>query len=249
MNYVMITNDNIDKEHICCASSENKAHLKKEWLKQRFVDGLVYYRSEQRGECFIEYMPAEKAWIPLEADGYMYINCLWVAGPLKGKGYSNDLLNKCLDDAKKQNKKGICILSSEGRKQQFLSDPKYMAYKGFMVADSSDCGINLLYLPLKAGTSLPKFKECAKHPKVEEDGMVLYYSDQCPFAYYWANRIKEIAIENNVQLKIVHITNTEEAQNVPTPVTNYALFKDSKFLTHIMLSEKKFLSLSNTDFY
>ncbi len=249
MDYIMITNDNIDKEHICCASSENKASLKKEWLKQRFADGLVYYRSQQSGECFIEYMPAEKAWIPLEADGYMYINCLWIAGSLKGKGYSHDLLNKCLDDAKKQNKEGICILSSSERKQQFLSDPKYMAHKGFIVADSSDCGINLLYLPLKTDAIPPKFKECAKHPEIKEGGMVLYYTDQCPFAYYWAKRIKEVAEESNIPLKIVHIISIEEAQNAPTPVTNYAMFKDGKFLTHIMLSEKKFLSLSNnTDF-
>ena len=39
-------------------------------------------------------------------------------------------------------------LSVEGRKREFLSDPKYLAYKGFAVADTSECGINLMYLPL-----------------------------------------------------------------------------------------------------
>ena len=56
---------------------------KKEWLRQRFDDGLVFYRSEERGKCFIEYIPAENAWVPIAADGYLYINCLWVSGSMK----------------------------------------------------------------------------------------------------------------------------------------------------------------------
>ena len=37
-----------------------QALAKKEWLKQRFDEGLVFYRSEERGKCFIEYIPAGK---------------------------------------------------------------------------------------------------------------------------------------------------------------------------------------------
>ncbi len=69
MNYIRITKENIDKEHICCAMSGKQSVAKKEWLRQRFDDGLVFYRSEERGKCFIEYIPAENAWVPIEADG------------------------------------------------------------------------------------------------------------------------------------------------------------------------------------
>ena len=34
---------------------------------------LVFYRSEERGKCFIEYIPAENAWMPIMADEYLYI--------------------------------------------------------------------------------------------------------------------------------------------------------------------------------
>lgn len=148
MNYIRITKENIDKEHICCAMSGKQSVAKKEWLRQRFDDGLVFYRSEERGKCFIEYIPAENAWVPIEADGYLYIDCLWVSGSMKGHGYSNDLLEACIRDAKAQGKKGICILCAEGRKREFLADPKFLAYKGFRVADISDCGINLITFPL-----------------------------------------------------------------------------------------------------
>ncbi len=244
MNYIHITKENIDKEHICCAMSGRQSIAKKEWMKQRFDEGLVFYRSEERGKCFIEYIPAENAWVPIEADGYIYINCLWIAGSLKGHGYSNDLLNECIRDARKHGKKGICILSSEGRKREFLSDPKYMVHKGFSVADVSDCGINLMYLPLDPNAAPPKFKACAKYPKTEGEGFVLYYTDQCPFTYYWVPRVQEVANEHNIPLKTVHITSKEEAQSAPAPVTTYALFRDGKFVTQAIQSDKKFLALA-----
>ena len=140
MNYIRITRENIDREHICCAMSGKQSLAKKEWLKQRFDEGLVFYRSEERGKCFIEYIPAENAWVPIDADGYLYINCLWVSGSMKGHGYSTDLLDACIKDARASGKKGICILCAEGRKREFLADPKFLDYKGFKVADVSDCG-------------------------------------------------------------------------------------------------------------
>ena len=244
MNYIRITKDNIDKEHICCAMSGKQSTVKKEWLKQRFEEGLVFYRSEERGKCFIEYIPAENAWVPIDADGYIYINCIWIAGAMKGHGYSNDLMDKCIQDAKALCKKGICILCAEGRKREFLADPKFLIHKGFTLADTSDCGITLMYLPLIKGAEPPKFKECAKHPKADGDGFTLYYTDQCPFTYYWVPRVKEVADEHNIPLKLIHLTDRETAQSVPAPVTTYALFKDGKFITQAIQSDKKFLKLA-----
>ena len=51
MNYLRITRENIDGEHICCAMSGKQALQKKEWLKQRLDEGLVFYRSEERGNA------------------------------------------------------------------------------------------------------------------------------------------------------------------------------------------------------
>lgn len=244
MNYIRITKDNIDHEHICCAMSGKQSVMKKEWMKRQFDDGLVFYRSCERGKCFIEYIPAENAWIPIEADGYIYIDCLWVSGSMKGHGYSNDLLAECERDARAQGRKGLCILSSDGRKKEFLSDPKYLAHKGFRLADSSDCGITLLYLPFDDSAEPPKFKECARHPQVNEDGFLLYYTDQCPFTYYWVPKVADAAKEHGVQLKIIRINDKQTAQNTPSPVTTYALFRNGKFVTHAIQSDKKFLALA-----
>lgn len=247
MDYIRITEDNIDKEHICCAMSGKQSIGKKEWMKKRFEDGLVFYRSVERGKCFIEYIPAENAWTPVDAPGYMFINCLWVSGSLKGHGYSSDLLDECIRDSREKGKKGLCILSSAGRKKEFLADPKYLAYKGFRTADESDCGITLMYLPFSEGAEPPAFRECAKHPHIDEPGFVVYYTDQCPFTYYWVPRVAETAKEHGVELKTIHVDTKEAAQNMPAPVTVYALFRDGEFVTQSIQSDKKFLALAGKE--
>ena len=244
MKYVRITGENIDKEHICCAMSGKQSERKKEWLKERFHDGLTFLRSVERGKCFIEYIPAENAWVPIIADGYTFINCLWVAGAMKCHGYANDLIAECVRDAKEQGKVGVCIISSVKRKREFLSDPKFLEHKGFKVADVSSADISLMYLPLTDNATPPKFKPAAKRAEISESGFVLYYTDQCPFTYYWVPRVEEAAKENGVPLKVIHVTDKASAQNVPAPVTTYALFKNGKFITPGVLSDKKFLTLA-----
>ena len=48
MEYIRVTKNNIEKEHICCAISNNndlQVVSKKNWLKERFEDGLVFLKS------------------------------------------------------------------------------------------------------------------------------------------------------------------------------------------------------------
>ena len=245
MEYIKVTMDNIDQQHICCAISNNndiQVASKKNWLKQRFDDGLVFLKSVDRGKCFIEYIPAENAFIPIEADGYMYINCLWVAGSFKGHGYSNDLLNYCIQDSKNKGKKGLCILSSE-KKRPFLADPKSLKYKCFILADETDYHIQLYYLPFDKNSLPVKFKNCCKHPDISDMGYVLYYSHQCPFNAKYVPIITEIANERNIPFKAILIDDKIQAQNAPTAITTYSLFYNGEFLTNQQFNDKSFLKL------
>lgn len=246
MNYIKVTKENLEQEHICCAISNNKdiqVSSKKSWLYDRFDDGLVFLKSVERGKCFIEYIPAENAWIPIVADGYMVINCLWVSGSFKGNGYSNELLQQCIEDSKAKNKKGLCVLSS-AKKRPYLADPKFLAYKGFSVCDESDNGIQLWYLPFVKDAEKPQFKDCARHPQIEESGYVLYYTNQCPFNAKYVPILEKTAAENGILFRTIHITSKEEAQNAPTPVTTYALFYNGKYLTNEVLNDTKFLKMA-----
>lgn len=245
MEYIQVAKNNIEKEHICCAISNNKdiqVSSKKDWMMKCFDDGLVFLKSVERGKCFIEYIPAENAWVPILAENYMYIDCFWVSGSFKGHGYSNDLLNQCIEDSKEKGKFGLCILSS-AKKKPFLSDPKHLIYKGFRVADTSDVGINLMYLPFDAKAVVPRFKEEAKHPYIEEQGYVLYYTNQCPFNGKYVPIVEQTAIENNIPFKAIRIETKEQAQVVPSPCTTYAMFYNGKFLTNEQFNDKKFSKL------
>ena len=245
MDYIKVTKENLEDEHICCAISNNKdvqVSSKKAWLSERFDDGLVFLKSTERGKCFIEYIPSENAWNPIVADGYMYIDCLWVSGAFKGHGYANDLLNECIRDSKKKGKKGLCILSS-AKKKPFLADPKFLKHKGFKVCDESDNGIQLWYLSFEKENVSPKFKECAKHPHVDEKGYVLYFTNQCPFNAKYVPIVERVAKEHAVKFKAIHLQSKEDAQNAPTPITTYALFLDGEYLTHEQMNDKKFLKL------
>ncbi len=246
MEYIRVTKENLEKEHICCAISNNKdvqVSSKKSWLLDRFDDGLVFLKSTERGKCFIEYIPAENAWIPVDAPGYMYIDCLWGSGSFKGHGYSNDLLEQCIEDSRLKGKAGLCILSS-AKKKPFLADPKFLKYKGFRVCDEADNGIQLWYLPITGNAAAPKFRECAKHPHIDEKGYVLYYTYQCPFNAKYVPIVEETAKQNGIPFKAVRLQSRDAARSAPTPVTTYALFFDGEYVTNEQMNDKKFLKLA-----
>lgn len=245
MEYIRVTKENLEEEHICCAISNNKdiqVASKKAWLSDRLDEGLVFLKSTERGKCFIEYIPAENAWNPLIADGYMYIDCLWVSGSFKGHGYSNDLLNACIEDSREKGKKGLCILSA-AKKKPFLADPKYLKHKGFAVCDEADNGIQLWYLPFSEEAEPPKFKECCRAPHTDEPGYVLYYTNQCPFNAKYVPLVEEAAAEAGVPFRAIRLASAEDAQNAPTPVTTYALFYNGEYLTNEQMNAAKFLKL------
>ena len=246
MEYIRMTKENLDREHICCAISNNsdvQVASKKAWLLDRFDEGLVFLKSAERGKCFIEYLPAEAAWNPIDAEGYTYIDCLWVSGSFKGHGYSNDLLNECIRDSKAQGRKGLCILSS-AKKKPFLADPKYLKYKGFSVADEADNGIQLWYLPLSPDAKKPRFRPCAKHPHIDESGYVLYYTNQCPFNAKYVPIVEATAKEYGIPFRAIRIETREQAQSAPTPVTTYALFYNGAYVTNEQMNAAKFLKLA-----
>lgn len=244
MELIRITHENLEKEHICCAIANNKdcqVLSKKAWLEGRLDEGLVFLKGNVRGKCFIEYIPAEYAWAPVVADGYMYIDCLWVSGQFKGHGYSTLLLDECIRDSKEKGKKGLVILSSK-KKMGFLADYKFLNYKGFETADTASPYFELMYLPFDKDAEKPCFRSSVKDT-VQQDmgsGFTLYYTSQCPFTAKYVPLLEDAAKKSNAPFQAVHITTREQAQNAPVPFTTFGLFYHGEFITHEIQSEKKF---------
>lgn len=245
MELIRLNHDNLAQEHICCAISNDKdiqVMSKKAWLKARLDEGLVFLKGDVRGKCFIEYIPAEYAWLPVDAPDYMFIDCLWVSGQFKGQGYSNLLLEKCIRDSREKGKAGLAVLSSP-KKLGFLSDPKYMKYQGFVKADAAPPYFELLYLPFAEGAVIPGFKTCVKQPQSMNKGFSLYYSNQCPFTAKYVPILAAIAEAHGAALTLRHIDTRAKAQSAPCPFTAFSLYYDGEFITHEIQSEKKFEKL------
>lgn len=239
---IKLDEHNIDEEHICCAFSDKKSKIgyeaKKKWIKDQFAEGFVFKKLDVRGKVFIEYIPAENAWSPIDAPGYMMINCFWVSGQYKGKGNGKRLLNECLKDS--QGKNGLVAISSS-KKQPFLSDKKFFQKQGFELCDTAEPYFELWHKKLKEDAPPPRFKKCAKDGICDnKDGLTVYYTNGCPFTEFYVAELEMVATKKGYKIKMVKIETKEQAQNHFVPYTNYGIFKDGKFVTQHILNEKYF---------
>lgn len=101
-----------------------------------------------------------------------------------------------------------------------------------------------MYLPFDEKASIPKFREAARYPHIEEDGYVLYCTGQCPFNAKYVPMWEQAEQENGIPFKAIHIESKEQAQAAPSPCTTYAMFFSGEFLTNEQLSDKKFLKMA-----
>lgn len=149
--FIKITEDNIEKEHLCCIIREKKPHpgvkKKRAWLLNRLKDGHVFLKLNEKATVFIEYEPIETAWVPISGRQYLYIHCLWVLGEYKGKGYGTELMKYAIADAKAQGKAGLCMLGAKKQKAWF-SDQSFAEKFGFAEIDSTPDGYKLFALSL-----------------------------------------------------------------------------------------------------
>ncbi|MEY9094748.1 GNAT family N-acetyltransferase [Paenibacillus sp. RC84] len=239
---VTLNTENINREHICCAISDKKCangvQLKKEWLQQRFQEGLRFKKLDVRQKVFIEYIPAEYAWCPVEAPGYIYINCFWVAGSYKGKGYGKKLLRECLEEAGATN--GAIAVTSR-TKRPYLSDKSFFTHNGFEVCDQAPPYFELVVQKFKEDAPTPKFKQSVHEQKVDVvKGFQVLYTAQCPYTDHYVGELEDCARERSIPVETRRIASTGEAQSAPTPYTSYSLFYNGHFITHEILTRSKF---------
>lgn len=234
--YITLTKENIEKEHICCAFSDKKCkdsyELKKAWLKKEFDNGYIFRRLDERAKVFIEYVPAEKAWIPVTAPNYLMINCFWVSGQYKGHGHAKALLQSAIDDARAQGKEGLVTVVGTS-KFHFMSDAKWLLRQGFETVEKLPYGFSLLALKINPAAPDPAFKDCILSGVcADKEGVVVYYTHRCPFAeFHVRNSLVNVAESKGIPLKIIRLETMEQAQDAPTPATIFSLFYNGKFVT------------------
>lgn len=230
--FINLTPENLNNEHLCCIIRTRKLHLgveaKRRWLSERLKEGHVFRKLNVKGTVFIEYAPLETAWVPIIGDNFYYIYCLWVLGDYKGKGYAKELIEYCLADAKEHGKSGVCMLGSI-RQKAWLSDQSFVKKFGFKVVDTTDSGYELLALSFD-GTE-PKFTQAAKMCSIENKELTIYYDMQCPFIYQNIQILKEYCTTHDVPASFIEVDTLQKAKQLPGVFNNWALFYNGKFET------------------
>lgn len=230
--FVTLTAENLKTEHLCCIIRTKKPHpsveAKRAWLAARLPEGHVFRKLDAKATVFIEYAPLESAWVPVEGDNFLYIYCLWTLGEYRGKGYGNALLNDCIADAKAKGRSGVCVLGAEKQKA-WLTDQAFLKERGFETVDTTENGYALLALSFD-GTK-PHFTENAKTMRIDEQGLVVYYDPQCPYAAQSIAQIENYCKDNGVPVEFRLVDTLEKAKALPCVFNNWAVFYRGAFQT------------------
>jgi len=244
MNIVEVNKENVSEKGFFCYMSKRKSEgyqRKLRWLKARFDEGLriKMLDLEQGGRGFIEYIPGEFAWRAVNAKGYMFIHCIWVAGKSKGKGYGTLLLNECIKDAKKARMTGVAVATSEGN---WLVGKKFFLKHGFESVDQ--------YQPFEL--MVKKFDD-ALSPSFSEDfekmlreygkDLTIIRSDQCPYIDATIRMTLDTAKELKIKAKVVELKSSENVRRLsPSPYGVFSIVFNGKLVSYHNLAKKELVT-------
>ncbi len=168
--------DTVDEYGFFCCTSKRDSEgwqAKRAWLEPRFAEGLKLYLLPKPLRGFVEFIPGEHAWRPIDAEGWMVIHCLWVVGKSKDQGAAKALLDRVVADARAAGARGVAAVAS---KHSFLTSPEFYEHHGFVVADHSPPAYDLVALPF-GDDPLPRFTARAGGAA----GLWVQSTDQCPY--------------------------------------------------------------------
>jgi len=114
-----------------------------------------------------------------------------------------------------------------------MSDTKWLLRQGFETIEKLNYGISLLALKLNPQATNLKFLESVSSGECpDKEGLVVYYSNRCPFTeYHVYTELTQTAEKKNLPLKIIKLETLAQAQSAPTPATIFSLFYNGKFVT------------------
>ena len=240
MNIITVNKENVSKTGFFCYMSKRKTEgyqRKLRWLKDRFNEGMNIKMLDlnQGGRGFIEYIPGEYAWRAVNAEGYMFIHCIWVAGKSKGKGYGSLLLNECIKDAKQAGMKGVAMVTSEGN---WLVGKKFLQKNSFESVDQYP-PFELMVKKFKE-TPSPSFSgDFEKKLKRYVEGLTTIRSDQCPYIDAGVRAALEAGKELGIRTRVVELKSAEDVRQLsPSPYGVFHLIYDGKLLSYHSIAKK-----------
>ena len=235
-----VTPANVSEHGVFCIKDPKADGFKKkiEWYSKTYEQGLrMKIAQNDNGEKigFIEYVPAEFAWRPVNVPGYMFIHCMFIyPNKNKNKGFGSALVKACEKDAKAIGKVGVAVMTSKGA---WITNKSLFLKNGFEDVDKNG----------RFELCIKKFDESAPTPKLikwqeqkTDSGWSLQYSDQCPWHAKAVEVMQDTAKKQKIDLKVSKINSSEEAQKMPTGFGVFNLLKDNKRIEDHYISKTRF---------
>jgi len=242
-----LTPENIADYGVCGYKDVEKyveLQRKIEWFTQYYPKGLRIKAliSEKGGyQGMLEYIPGKYAHRPVDADGYMFIHCVFVGfkKEFKGRGLASQLIDECVKDAKKNNMLGVAVVT---RKGPFMVDKYIFIKKGFQVVDSAKPDFELLVKKFDENSQNPKFKSGMMiNLKKYEKGLYIMRSVQCPYTEKNVNAILESAkTKFNLQPKLIDLQDSNTVQDIPCAFGTFCIIFNGEIISHHPISNTRF---------
>jgi len=245
MNKIIdVTTENVQHETLFCVRDLKNPgfNIKQKWFNNTYQEGLklkILKSSDDIPIAFIEYVPAENAWRPVCAPGYMFIHCMYIYyKDDKNRGFGSILVNACEEDARSQDMLGVTVMTSKGT---WITNKTLFEKNGVEQVDKKG----------RFELMVKKFNEDTPDPQlidwtVNQDkyqGWHLIYADQCPWHEKSVQMLKEVAEEASIVLNINKITTAKEAQNAPSGFGTFSLLYNGKLLEDHYLSQTRFRNI------
>jgi len=245
-----LTPENI-ADYGVCGYKDVKKHLelrkKIEWFKEYYPKGLRIKAilSKKGGyQGMLEYTPGKYAHRPVDAEGYMFIHCIFVGfnNELKDKGHASSLIDECIKDAKNEKMLGVAVVT---RKGPFMAHNDIFLKKGFQMVDSAKPDFDLLVKKFDVKSKNPKFKSnMTDNLKKYQKGLYVIRSPQCPYTEKNVNAILESAKNKfNLKSNLIDLQDSNAVQDTPCAFGTFSIIYNGEskiqmlFKIHRVLSE------------
>ncbi|MBT3933477.1 MAG: GNAT family N-acetyltransferase [Bacteroidetes bacterium] len=252
MNDVKLIDTNASNAHtfsMCGYKNIKQTGYQKkiEWNIAQFEKGMKYkvLFSEQDGAIgAIEYIPGEFSWRPVNAHGYYFIHCIYIMKkPYKDKSYGVKLLNSCIEDAKAQKKAGVAVLV---RKGSWMASKSLFIKMGFKEVEKVEPDFDLLVLTLNDSFPIPSMKDNGFGSSTNDKGLVIYYTDQCPYIAKSVKEITEVARDLfGISANLILIDSHEKAQRSPCAFGTFCITFSGKVVADHPVSSTRFKNIMN----
>lgn len=238
-----LTPENIAQYGVCGYKDINK-HLelkrKVEWFSKYYPKGLrikalILKNGGYQG--MLEYIPGEYAHRPVNAQGYMFIHCVFVGfkKEFKGKGFASLLIDECIKEAKQKDMNGVAIVTRNG---SFMVKKDIFINKGFSLIENMKPDFELLVLKFKDDIKNPEFIKNSMDDYSED--LIIMRSAQCPYSVKNVDAIIETAKKLNMKANLIEMNDAESTQKSPCAFGTFCIINDGKIISYHPISNTRF---------